>query len=211
MMGNLLKPEAILCDRDGTLIQDCHFLSSPDQIQWIPGVLAALKVLKELQIKVLVLTNQSGVARGYFSEESVEAVNDRMRRDAEVANGAIADFYFCPHHPQGEVIQYSYDCECRKPKPGMFLQALRDHKLTPAQCWVVGDRLRDLEPGLKLGMKAFLVETGSGVEARQELSQSAYFEQVTVISSMPELLYFIQDSRNFDRSEMLPATSVRES
>ena len=200
-----------MCDRDGTLIQDCHFLSSPDQIQWIPGVLAALKILQELQIKVLVLTNQSGVARGYFSEESVEIVNDRMRRDAEAASGAIAHFYFCPHHPQGEVIRYSYDCECRKPLPGMFLQAVQDRDLAPERCWVVGDRLRDLEPGLQLGMKAFLVETGSGLEARQELSESAWVEQVTVISSMPELLYFIQDSRNFDRSEILPATSVGES
>ena len=192
MIDKLLKPEAILCDRDGTLIQDCHFLCTPDQIEWIPGALAALKILKELEIKVLVLTNQSGVARGYFPEESVEAVNDRMRRDAEAASGAIADFYFCPHHPKGEIIQYSYDCECRKPKPGMFLQAVLEHELTPDKCWVVGDRLRDLEPGLQLGMKAFLVETGSGVEAGQELSQSAYVDQVTVISSMPEILSFIQ-------------------
>ena len=210
-MAKLVKPEAILCDRDGTLIQDCHFLSSPDQIEWIPRVLAALKILNSLEIKVLVLTNQSGVARGYFNSDAVEAVNDRIRRDAEAASGAIAHFYFCPHHPKGQVIQYSYDCECRKPKPGMFYQAVKDFGLTPAQCWVIGDRLRDLEPGLQLGMKAFLVETGSGVEARQELSKSAYFERVTVISSMPELIYFIEDSRKFSVPEMLPATFVGES
>jgi D-glycero-D-manno-heptose 1,7-bisphosphate phosphatase len=190
-MGKLVKPEAILCDRDGTLIQDCHFLSTPDQIQWIPGVLVALKILKELEIKVLVLTNQSGVARGYFPEKSVEAVNDKMRRDVEAVSGAIADFYFCPHHPKGEIIHYSYDCECRKPKSGMFVQAIREHRLTPAQCWVVGDRMRDLEPGLQLEMKAFLVETGSGMEAQQDLSKSAYVEQVKVISSMPAILSLI--------------------
>ncbi|MEG3857519.1 D-glycero-alpha-D-manno-heptose-1,7-bisphosphate 7-phosphatase [Microcoleus sp. herbarium12] len=191
MMGNLLKPEAILCDRDGTLIQDCHFLSSPDQIEWIPGVLAALKILNNLEIKVLVLTNQSGVARGYFKSDAVEAVNDRMRRDAEAASGAIADFYFCPHHPKGQVIQYSCVCECRKPKPGMFLQAIADRNLDPSRCWAIGDRLRDLEPGLQLGMKAFLVQTGYGIQEQQELSKSPFSEQITVVSSMPEIINLI--------------------
>jgi D-glycero-D-manno-heptose 1,7-bisphosphate phosphatase len=191
MMGNLLKPEAILCDRDGTLIQDCHFLSSPDQIEWIPGVLAALKILNNLEIKVLVLTNQSGVARGYFKSDAVEAVNDRMRRDAEAASGAIANFYFCPHHPQGQVIQYSCVCECRKPSPGMFLQAMADRNLDPSRCWAIGDRLRDLEPGLQLGMKAFLVQTGYGIQEQQELSKSPFSEQITVVSSMPEIINLI--------------------
>ncbi|MEG4571642.1 HAD family hydrolase [Microcoleus sp. N3A4] len=192
-MPSLSKPQAILCDRDGTLIQDCHFLSSPNQIEWIPGVLAALKILNNLGIKVLVLTNQSGVARGYFNREAVEAVNDKMRRDAEATSGAIADFYYCPHHPKGEVIQYSYACECRKPKPGMFLQAIRKHSLTSAQCWAIGDRLRDLEPGFELGMKAFLVKTGYGIQEQQELSKSAYAQQVTAISSMPAILSLIQE------------------
>lgn len=192
-MPSFSKPQAILCDRDGTLIQDCHFLSTPDQIEWIPGVLAALTILNNLGIKVLVLTNQSGVARGYFNSEAVEAVNDKMQRDAEAASGAIADFYYCPHHPKGQVIQYSYVCECRKPKPGMFLQAIREHSLTSAQCWAIGDRLRDLEPGLQLGMKAFLVKTGYGIQEQQELSKSAYAHQVTAISSMPAILYLIQE------------------
>ncbi|MEG3843271.1 HAD family hydrolase [Microcoleus sp. herbarium14] len=202
-MAKLVKPEAILCDRDGTLIQDCHFLSSPDQIEWIPGVLAALKILNNLEIKVLVLTNQSGVARGYFNSDAVEAVNDRMRRDAEAASGAIADFYYCPHHPKGQVIQYSCVCECRKPKPGMFLRAIADRSLDPTRCWAIGDRLRDLEPGLQLGMKAFLVETGYGIQEQQELSKSPFYEQITVISSMPEIMNLIQNESDFPPSKIL--------
>ena len=202
-MAKLVKPEAILCDRDGTLIQDCHFLSIPDQIEWIPGVLAALKILNSLEIKVLVLTNQSGVARGYFNSDAVEAVNDRMRRDAEAASGAIADFYYCPHHPKGQVIQYSCVCECRKPKPGMFLQAIADRSLDPTRCWAIGDRLRDLEPGKQLGMKAFLVQTGYGIQEQQELSKSPFYEQITVISSMPEIINLIQNESDFPHSKML--------
>jgi D-glycero-D-manno-heptose 1,7-bisphosphate phosphatase len=190
-MPSFSKPQAILCDRDGTLIEDSHFLCHPDQIEWIPGVLDSLKNLKIQEIQVLVLTNQSGVARGYFPVEAVEAVNDQMRLDAEAASGAIANFYFCPHHPKGEVIQYSCVCECRKPSPGMFLQAIADRSLDPARCWAIGDRLRDLEPGLQLGMKAFLVKTGYGIQEQQDLSKSPFSEQITVISSMPEIINLI--------------------
>jgi len=195
-MVKLVKPEAILCDRDGTLIQDCHFLSSPDQIAWIPGALVALRILRDLGIKVLVLTNQSGVARGYFPEDAVEAVNDKMRREADAASGAITGFYYCPHHPQGTVMEYSYSCNCRKPSPGMFLDAIDDHHLHPSQCWVVGDRLRDLEPGLQLGMKAFLVKTGDGIEAHQALLKSQNPPKVSVISSLPEILSFLRSDDN---------------
>lgn len=200
------KPQAILCDRDGTLIEDSHFLSHPDQIEWIPGVLEALKFLKTLDISVLVVTNQSGVARGYFPVEAVEAVNDKMRRDAEAATGAIAEFYYCPHHPQGQVIKYSYVCECRKPSPGLFLQAIADHSLDPTRCWAIGDRLRDLEPGLQLGMKAFLVETGYGIQEQQDLSKSPFSEQITVVSSMPEIINLISNESNYPQLKKFNVT-----
>lgn len=200
------KPQAILCDRDGTLIQDSHFLSHPDQIEWIPGVLEALKFLKTLDISVLVVTNQSGVARGYFPVEAVEAVNDKMRRDAEAATGAIAEFYYCPHHPQGQVIKYSYVCECRKPSPGLFLQAIADHSLDPTRCWAIGDRLRDVEPGLQLGMKAFLVETGYGIQEQQDLSKSPFSEQITVVSSMPEIINLISNESNYPQLKKFNVT-----
>lgn len=207
-MPSFSKPQAILCDRDGTLIEDSHFLSHPDQIEWVPGVLEALKFLKTQDISVLVLTNQSGVARGYFPVEAVEAVNDQMRRDAEAASGAIADFYYCPHHPKGEVIQYSYVCQCRKPSPGLFLQAMADHSLDPTRCWAIGDRLRDLEPGLQLGMKAFLVKTGYGIQEQQDLYKSPFYDQITVISSMAEISDFIQNRKNFTQSKMLNVTPL---
>ncbi|WP_449419507.1 D-glycero-alpha-D-manno-heptose-1,7-bisphosphate 7-phosphatase [Phormidium nigroviride] len=200
-----MKPQAILCDRDGTLIEDCHFLSHPEQIQWIPGVLETLKHLKQKAVKVLVVSNQSGVARGYFDTAAVEAVHVKLRQDVDEDLGgmastgsAIADFYYCPHHPKGEVVGYSYACDCRKPQPGMFLQAIQDHNLNPAQCWAIGDRLRDLEPGLQLGMKAFLVQTGSGLEAQRELSKRPYAELVTVISSLSEILSLVQSDSNYN-------------
>ncbi|TAG91971.1 MAG: HAD family hydrolase [Oscillatoriales cyanobacterium] len=205
-MPSFSKPQAILCDRDGTLIQDSHFLSHPDQIEWVPGVLDALKFLKTKDISVLVVTNQSGVARGYFPVEAVEAVNDKMRRDAEAATGAIAEFYYCPHHPQGQVIEYSYVCECRKPSPGLFLQAIADRSLDPTRCWAIGDRLRDLEPGLQLGMKAFLVKTGYGIQEQQDLSKSPFSDQITVVSSMPEIINLIPNESNYPQLKKFNVT-----
>jgi D-glycero-D-manno-heptose 1,7-bisphosphate phosphatase len=191
-----MKLQAILCDRDGTLIEDCHFLSHPDQIQWIPGVLDTLKQWKDLGVKIIVVTNQSGVARGYFDAVAVEAVHAKLLWDAEQVSVSIAGFYYCPHHPQGEVSRYSCACDCRKPQPGMFLQAIRDHGLNPNQCWVIGDRLRDLEPGLQLGMKAFLVKTGSGLQELEELSKRPYASLVTVITSLSEIGAIVQEKPN---------------
>ncbi|NES83119.1 MAG: HAD family hydrolase [Moorea sp. SIO2B7] len=188
MLSSITKPEAILCDRDGTLIEDEHFLSSTKNIRWISGVQPLLKELKQQGIKVLVVTNQSGVARGYFGRNSVEAIHAKLRQDVEATGGTIADFYYCPHHHQGCVPGYSYACKCRKPLPGMFLQAIREHNLQPSRCWVVGDRLRDLEPGLELGMKGFLVQTGYGLQAQKNLSEQTYAGKVTVIPSLSALL-----------------------
>jgi Histidinol phosphatase and related phosphatases len=110
-------------------------------------------------------------------------------------------FITVPIHPQGQVIQYSYVCDCRKPSPGLFLQAIAHHSLDPTRCWAIGDRLRDLEPGLQLGMKAFLVKTGYGIQEQQELSKSPFYEQITVVSSMPEIMDLIQNE-----SKMLNVT-----
>ncbi|WP_228055666.1 D-glycero-alpha-D-manno-heptose-1,7-bisphosphate 7-phosphatase [Lusitaniella coriacea] len=186
-MPDWMLPQAILCDRDGTLIEDEHFLHHPEQIRWIPGVLEKLREWKQQGIQIFVITNQSGVARGYFGTEAVEAVHAQLQQDVEQHGGEIAQFYYCPHHPQGSISGYNDPCNCRKPAPGMFLAVLEEHHLQPNRCWVVGDRLRDLEPGIELGMKAFLVETGYGLQAKQELKGKSYRELVTVISSLAYL------------------------
>ncbi len=183
-----MMPQAILCDRDGTLIKDEHFLDDPARIRWISGVLSLLKQFSQAGTKILVVTNQSGVARGYFKLDSIEAIHLQMQQDVEASGGAIADFYYCPHHPQGRIQTYSYPCNCRKPAPGMFQQAIEDHRLQPEKCWAVGDRLRDLEPAIELGMKAFLVQTGYGIKEQQNLYEHIYKSQITVISSLTKLL-----------------------
>jgi D-glycero-D-manno-heptose 1,7-bisphosphate phosphatase len=190
-MPNWMLPQAILCDRDGTLIEDEHFLSDPGKIRWIPGVLELLAQLTQQNVKVLAITNQSGVARGYFERDAIEAIHAQLHQDVKRKGGEIADFYYCPHHPQGSVSRYSYACDCRKPSPGLFLQAMREHHLQAERCWVAGDRLRDLEPGLELGMKAFLVETGYGLQAKRELRGKSYRDRVTVI---PSLAVFLKTS-----------------
>ncbi len=181
-------PQAVLCDRDGTLIQEEHFLDSPDRISWIPGALTLLQTLNQQGCKVLIISNQSGVARGYFGVETVETIHDRIRHDAQAASAWVDAIYYCPHHPEGTVPAYSIRCNCRKPRPGLFLQAIQDHSLQPERCWVVGDRLRDLEPGIALGMKAFLVLTGYGNHEQHTLAAQPYASQVTVIPTIGSLV-----------------------
>ena len=183
-------PQAILCDRDGTLIEDEHFLNDPRKIRWIDGVKALLKTFHQAGVKILVITNQSGVARDYFGTETVETIHDQLQTDVREMGGEITDFYYCPHHPDGTHPVYGGLCNCRKPAPGMFLKAIEDYQLTPKLCWTIGDRLRDIEPGIILGMKAFLVQTGAGKDQLTLLSDQDYRTQVTVIPSFSELLTF---------------------
>ncbi|EAM48928.1 D-glycero-alpha-D-manno-heptose-1,7-bisphosphate 7-phosphatase (plasmid) [Crocosphaera watsonii WH 8501] len=190
MMDISALPQAILCDRDGTLIEDEHFLNDPTKIRWIDGVKSLLKRFHQAGVKILVITNQSGVARDYFGTETVETIHGQLQTDIREMGGEIADFYYCPHHPDGTHPVYGGLCNCRKPAPGMFFNAIKDHQLTPELCWVIGDRLRDLEPGIALGMRAFLVQTGAGKDHTKLLSEQAYQTQVTVIPSFRNLLTF---------------------
>ena len=183
-------PQAILCDRDGTLIEDENFLADAAKIRWIDGVKALLKSFHQAGVKILVITNQSGVAREYFGTETVETIHAQLQTDIREIGAEITDFYYCPHHPDGTHPLYGGLCDCRKPAPGMFLKAIEDHQLNPELCWTIGDRLRDLEPGISLGMKAFLVQTGAGQDQLTLLSDQDYRTQVTVIPSFSELLTF---------------------
>ena len=113
-----------LLDRDGVLNVDKAYLHKAEDVEWIPGSLEAIAWLKKQGILVAVVTNQSGVARGYFTEDTVRKLHAWMQAEMKKSGGEIAAFYYCPHLPGAAVKQYDFECKCRKPKPGMILQAL---------------------------------------------------------------------------------------
>ena len=150
---------AVFLDRDNTIIHNDGDLGDPDQVRLIQGASTAIASLCGLGYKVVVVTNQGGVARGKYSEEDVVAVNDRISQlVAEGANGAkIERFYFCPYHPKGTVGRYRKEHPNRKPSPGMLLDAAKDMNLDLSQSWTIGDQVRDVQAGLAAGTRAILL------------------------------------------------------
>jgi histidinol-phosphate phosphatase family protein len=163
---------ALLVDRDGTIIVDKDYLYDPARVELIPGSGAALRQAREAGYKIVIVSNQSGVARGYHTYEDVEKVNARLRELLEGEGVVVDGFYFCPHHgTKGRVPAYTVDCRCRKPSPGMAEQAALDCGLDLRRSIVIGDSLVDIGLGRVIGARSILVRTGYGaglVESHRE-------------------------------------------
>lgn len=148
----------VLLDRDGVLNEDSGYLYKKEDLRWVPGALEALAYIKEQGIKVAVVTNQSGVARGYYSEDDVKKLHRYMAEEIKKAGGEISGFYYCPHHPQGKISEYSKVCDCRKPAPGMVIQALKDFDVSPEEALMIGDSIRDVEAAENAHVRGELFE-----------------------------------------------------
>lgn len=154
--------EAVFLDRDGTLIEEVHYLAELSQVRLIPGAADAVRKLNDAGALVIVVTNQSGVARGYFPEANVALVHERLSVLLAECGARIDAFYYCPHHATEGVKTYRVACECRKPKPGMLLTASREHSIDLTQSWMIGDKPCDAEAGAAAGCRTILVRTGHG-------------------------------------------------
>jgi D-glycero-D-manno-heptose 1,7-bisphosphate phosphatase len=153
---------AVFLDRDGVLIEEVNYLSEIGQVRLIPGAAEAVASLNLAGVPVVVVTNQAGVARGYFREDRIGEVHDYL--DALLAQrGARVDrYYYCPHHPDAKVERYQIVCDCRKPKPGMLRRASAEMGLDLTRSYLVGDNFSDLGAGGAAGCKTVLVRTGHG-------------------------------------------------
>lgn len=165
---NDLMP-ALFLDRDGTLIVDKNFLADPDKIEFIPGVLENLARAKKAGYKIVVISNQSGVARGFYSSETVEAVNRTMAEEMTRHDCAPDDIQFCPHLPDGEVPEYSGACDCRKPKAGMVEAAAIKLGIDVKRSFIIGDKVSDIACGHNAGGIPILVRTGKGADSEAQL------------------------------------------
>ena len=149
----------VLLDRDGTVIVDKHYLSDPAGVELLPGAVQGLKRMRDMGYGLAVLSNQSGIGRGYFDAASVDACNARL---AELLDGhgvPIDGFYYCPHGPDE-------GCDCRKPASGLMEQAARELGFDPAESWMIGDKAADMGLGKAVGASTILVLTGKGEKHR---------------------------------------------
>jgi histidinol-phosphate phosphatase family protein len=153
-MGSERRP-AVFLDRDGTVIADRHYLADPADVSLLPGAAEAIARLNRAGIPVLLVTNQSGIGRGYFSEADFRAVQERMLQLLAAEGARLDGVYHCPHAPD-----HQPPCDCRKPEPGLFHRAAAECSLDLARSWYIGDRVRDVAPATQLGGTAILVGGG---------------------------------------------------
>jgi D-glycero-D-manno-heptose 1,7-bisphosphate phosphatase len=164
------KRPAVFLDRDGTLIHDAEYLKDPSQIKFFPRTAEAMRLLRRRGYYLFVVTNQSGVARGYFPESSVKKVHREMQSFLKSRDAAVHGFFYCPHFPKGKVKSLSRVCACRKPKTGMVRQAARKFPLDLKRSYMAGDKIDDVLLGRKAGFRAsVLVRTGYGRKSEKEL------------------------------------------
>ena len=171
MMGcfDMKKIRAVLFDRDGTLNVDTGYLHNISEFQWMPDAPEALSWLNRQNIKIYVITNQSGIARGYFTFEDMNVLHEYMNDSLLVYGAQIEKFYYCPHLPDGAVSDYAVDCTCRKPKPGLILRCLKENFLDADECIMIGDKPRDIECAENAGVRGFLYDGGSLLKFVKEI------------------------------------------
>jgi D-glycero-D-manno-heptose 1,7-bisphosphate phosphatase len=160
---------AVFLDRDGTIIKDYHFIGKPEQVELLPGVSAAIRRLNDVRWPVVVVTNQSGIARGYFTEADYERVRERMASLLAESGAQLDASYMCPHHPD-----FGGACECRKPGTLLFRRAADDHGLDLSRSWYIGDKLRDVAPARALGGRGMLVPNDETPESEVQAARNDY-------------------------------------
>ncbi len=158
--------KAAFLDRDGTINVDTGYIGSPDNIELLPGAAQAIRLLNDAGYTVFGVSNQSGVARGFFGIEVVVAVNRRVLELLKAEGAHIKEILFCPHHTRGTVPEYSIPCQCRKPLPGMVEAAREKYEFAIADAIVIGDKICDIELGKNIGARTALVATGFGAEEK---------------------------------------------
>ena len=152
----------IVLDRDGTVIVEKNYLSDPEGVELLPGVVTGMRRLAESGYKFVIITNQSGVGRGYFPLTAVDGVNQRIASLLQVEGIRVEGFYVCPHAPHEK-------CKCRKPETGMLFQAAAEQGFDHTKCWVIGDKVVDIELGRNAGTRTILVRTGYGAEVESTI------------------------------------------
>ena len=153
---------AVFIDRDGTISEEVGYINHPSRFRVFPYAAAAIKHLNDAGWLAIVVTNQAGVARGYFSEDMIQTVHATMTKELENGGARLDAVYYCAHHPSVGEPPYRFDCDCRKPKPGLISHAARDFDIDLAGSWMVGDRYSDVELARNAGVKSMFVLSGYG-------------------------------------------------
>jgi D-glycero-D-manno-heptose 1,7-bisphosphate phosphatase len=164
-----MSKRAVFIDRDGTLVHPVHFPSRPEQLRLFDGVGPELRTLQQAGFLLVLITNQSGIAHGYFTEVDLQRMHEYLADQLAQFDVHLDGVYYCPHHPEGALPEFTMRCDCRKPRPGMLLQAAADLDIDLHHSWFVGDILDDVEAGNRAGCHTALVDPTFEQESDQPL------------------------------------------
>jgi len=176
----MTKP-AVFIDRDGTISEEVGYVNHPSRFRLFPYSSEAIKKLNEGNWLAILVTNQAGVARGYFSEEIITEVHNRLNNDLALENAHLDAIYYCAHHPSVGEAPYRIDCDCRKPKAGLITRAAADFEIDLGNSWMVGDRYSDIELAHNAGLQSAFVLSGYG-RGEWEYQRSSWELQPDLVS-----------------------------
>lgn len=185
-----MSNKAVFLDKDGTLIEDVPYNVDPERIQLTDGAVEGLQLIHAAGYQVLVITNQSGVAHGYFTESALVAVEKRVRQLLAEVSVPCLGFYYCPHHPNGVINKYAIACSCRKPEPGLLLRAAADHNIDLAASWFIGDILNDVEAGRRAGCKTILINNGNETQWQLSPQRSPHYTVANLAQAAQTVVNF---------------------
>lgn len=177
------KIAAVFLDRDGVINKDNGYVSQVDDFKFIGGAIEACIELKKKGYLLVVITNQSGIARGYFSEQQFNTLTEWMDWSMSDRGVDLDGIYYCPHHSEKGIGEYKIDCECRKPKPGMLFNAIEDLNIDVEKSILIGDKVSDLQAGIAAGVKTnYLVRSGKEITTEGETLATAIFDDLAAIA-----------------------------
>ena len=158
--------KVIFLDRDGTINKEVEYLYRPEDLVLLPGAAEGIALMRQEGFRILVVPNQAGIARGYYTEEQMHRLHGYLNSELKKRGAWIDDFYFCPHHPVHGIGEYKKVCRCRKPDTGMFEEAAAKYEIDKSRSWMIGDKRIDVLAGQNFGIPGILVSTGYGAETR---------------------------------------------
>lgn len=177
-------PDAVFLDRDGTIMEDAHYIKSPDQVRLIPGAASAVRRINDAKVPAIVITNQSGLARGIFKPEDYEAVRGHFEALLKAEGAHIDASYFCPHHPS-----VTGPCDCRKPATELFEEAMRDFRLDADNVAYIGDRWRDVVASKKLGGRGIMISSHMTTDEDRRKAREDEIETAPNLEAAVEMLF----------------------
>jgi D,D-heptose 1,7-bisphosphate phosphatase len=175
-----MNHKAIFLDKDGTLIENVPYNVDPEQIRLTEGASEGLRMLQDFGFRLIVVTNQAGVAYGKYKEDALLPVRQKIQQLLESSGVTLDDFYYCPHHPDGKVEEYAIHCFCRKPNAGLLFKAAREHDINLAASWVIGDILNDMEAGRRVDSRTILLDNGNETEWKLTSQRRPHFTVKTL-------------------------------